>query len=48
MPNNASKTYFNLIMTFKKSNIGPASVLYVPNTDNQIFRLKYRYKIGTL
>jgi hypothetical protein len=32
----------------KKSNIGPATVLYVPNTDNQIFRLNTDIKIGTL
>ncbi|MGL5111467.1 MAG: M16 family metallopeptidase [Flavobacterium sp.] len=32
----------------KKSKIEKAEVLYVQNKDNSIFRLKYRYKIGTL
>ena len=31
----------------QKSKIGKADVLYVPNTENQIYRLRYRYKIGT-
>ena len=49
MPSNASKPVFiNFDKDIQKSNIGAATVLYVPNTDNQIFRLKYRYKIGTL
>lgn len=49
MPSNASKPVFiDFDKDIQKSNIGPATVLYVPNTDNQIFRLKYRYKIGTL
>jgi predicted Zn-dependent peptidase len=49
MPSNASKPVFiNFEKDIQKSNIGPATVLYVPNTDNSIFRLKYRYKIGTL
>ncbi|MCZ8228402.1 M16 family metallopeptidase [Flavobacterium sp.] len=32
----------------QKSKIEKAEVLYVQNKDNSIFRLKYRYKIGTL
>ncbi|MDG2430954.1 M16 family metallopeptidase [Flavobacterium sp.] len=49
MPSNASKPIFiNFDKDIQKANIGAATVLYVPNTDNQIFRLKYRYKIGTL
>jgi predicted Zn-dependent peptidase len=49
MPSNASKPVFiNYDKDIQKSNIGLATVLYVPNTDNQIFRLKYRYKVGTL
>ncbi|MBC5836539.1 M16 family metallopeptidase [Flavobacterium muglaense] len=49
MPSNASKPVFlNFDKDIQKSTIGAATVLYVPNTDNQIFRLKYRYKVGTL
>jgi predicted Zn-dependent peptidase len=32
----------------QQSMTGKAELLYVPNVDNQIFRLKYRYKIGSL
>lgn len=31
----------------QKSKVGPAEVLYVQNKDNGIFRLRYRYEIGT-
>jgi predicted Zn-dependent peptidase len=31
----------------KKSMAGPAQVLYVQNKDNSIFRLRYRYDMGT-
>lgn len=31
----------------QKSNVGPAQVLYVQNKDNSIFRLRYRYDMGT-
>ena len=31
----------------QKSNIGPAQVLYVQNKDNSIFRLRYRFEVGT-
>lgn len=31
----------------KKSSIGPAEVLYVQNKDNSLFRLRYRFDIGT-
>lgn len=31
----------------QKSVLGPAKVLYVQNKDNSIFRLRYRYEIGT-
>ncbi|MBE0391212.1 pitrilysin family protein [Flavobacterium sp. PL002] len=49
MPSNASKPVFlNFDKDIQKSNIGAATVLYVANKDNQIFRLKYRYKVGTL
>ena len=49
MPNNAATPVFlDFNKDIQKSKIGKAEVLYVPNTDNTIFRLKYRYKIGTL
>lgn len=31
----------------QKAKIGPAEVLYVQNKDNSLFRLRYRYDIGT-
>lgn len=31
----------------QKSTIGPAQVLYVQNKDNSIFRLRYRFDVGT-
>jgi len=31
----------------QKSTIGPAEVLYVQNKDNSIFRLRYRFEVGT-
>ncbi len=31
----------------QKAKIGPAEVLYVQNKDNSIFRLRYRYEMGT-
>jgi len=31
----------------QKSNIGPAEVLYVQNKDNALFRLAYRFDMGT-
>ena len=31
----------------KKGNLGPAEVLYVHNDENGLFRLAYRYKMGT-
>ena len=31
----------------QKSKIGPAEVLYVQNKDNSIFRLRYRFDMGT-
>jgi len=31
----------------QKAKIGPAEVLYVQNTDNSLFRLRYRYEMGT-
>ena len=49
MPNNPSTPVFlDYNKDIQKSKLGKAEILYVPNTDNQIFRLKYRYKIGSL
>ena len=31
----------------QKAKIGPADVLYVQNKDNSLFRLRYRYEMGT-
>lgn len=31
----------------QKASVGPAQVLYVQNKDNSIFRLRYRYDLGT-
>lgn len=31
----------------QKTKVGPARVLYVQNNDNSIFRLRYRYNMGT-
>jgi len=31
----------------QKSKLGAAEILYVPNKDNSIFRLRYRYDMGT-
>lgn len=49
MPNTASVPVFlDFNKDIQKSKLGKAELLYVPNKDNQIFRLKYRYKIGSL
>src|ERR1700712_4458855 len=31
----------------QKAKVGPAEVLYVQNKDNSIFRLRYRFDMGT-
>ena len=31
----------------QKSKLGPAQILYVQNKDNSIFRMRYRYEMGT-
>lgn len=49
MPNIPSEPVFlNFDKDIQKSKIGNAEVLYVPNTENQLYRLRYRYKIGSL
>lgn len=49
MPSTASEPVFlDFNKDIQKSKLGKAEVLYVPNTENQLFRLRYRYKVGTL
>jgi predicted Zn-dependent peptidase len=49
MPSIASTPVFlDYNKDIQKSKLGKAEVLYVANKDNDIFRLKYRYKIGSL
>lgn len=49
MPATAAKPVFlDYKKDIQKSKLGKAEVLYVPNKDNNIFRLSYRYKIGSL
>ncbi len=49
MPNKPSQPVFlNFDKDIQKSKLGKAEVLYVPNTENQLYRLRYRYKIGSL
>ncbi len=44
----ATPVFLDYKKDIQKSKLGKAEVLYVPNKDNDIFRLSYRYKIGTL
>jgi len=44
----ANPVFLDYNKDIQKSKLGNAEVLYVPNKDNQIFRLSYRYKIGSL
>ena len=49
MPSTASKPVFlDFDKDIQKSKLGNAEVLYVQNKDNSIYRLRYRYKIGSL
>ncbi|QBO57492.1 M16 family metallopeptidase [Chryseobacterium salivictor] len=49
MPNSPSAPVFlDYNKDIQKAKLGKAEILYVPNKDNQIFRLKYRYKLGSL
>lgn len=49
MPSTPSEPVFlNFDKDIQKSKLGKAEVLYVPNTENQLYRLRYRYKVGTL
>lgn len=48
MPETAVKPVFlDYTKDLQKSKIGPAEVLYVQNKDNTIFRLQYRFDMGT-
>jgi predicted Zn-dependent peptidase len=42
-----SPVWINYSKDLQKSAIGPARVLYVQNKDNSIFRLRYRFDMGT-
>ncbi|GEM57531.1 peptidase M16 [Flavobacterium columnare] len=44
----AQPVFLDFDKDIQKAKINNAEVLYVANTDNDIFRLKYRYKIGSL
>lgn len=47
MPSIPSKPVFlDYDKDLQKSKLGNAEVLYVPNKDNALYRLRYRYKIG--
>lgn len=49
MPSNAAKPVFlDFNKDIQKSKIGKAEILYVPNKTNELYRLRYRYKIGSL
>lgn len=39
--------WINYNKDLQKSTLGPARVLYVQNKDNSIFRLRYRFDVGT-
>lgn len=48
MPATPSKpVWLDFSKDMQKGKVGPAEVLYVPNTTNSIFRLSYRYDMGT-
>jgi predicted Zn-dependent peptidase len=48
MPSTAVKPVFlDYNKDIMKGKLGPAAVLYVPNKDNSIFRLRYRYDMGS-
>ncbi|MFM2230738.1 MAG: hypothetical protein RL607_1996 [Bacteroidota bacterium] len=44
----ANPIFLNFDTAIQKAKLGNAEVLAVPNKDNSIFRLRYRYKVGTL
>jgi predicted Zn-dependent peptidase len=42
-----SPVWINYSKDLQKSAVGPARVLYVQNKDNSIFRLRYRFDVGS-
>ncbi len=49
MPSTASDPVFlDFNKDLQKGKIGNAEVLYVQNKDNDLYRLRYRYKVGSL
>jgi predicted Zn-dependent peptidase len=44
----ATPIFLDFNKDIQKSKVGNAELLYVENKDNDIFRLQYRYKIGSL
>jgi predicted Zn-dependent peptidase len=43
----AKPVWLDFSKDMQKGKVGPAEVLYVPNNTNSIFRLSYRYDMGT-
>lgn len=49
MPNNPTQPVFlDFDKDIQKGKLGKAQILYIPNRENQLYRLRYRYKIGTM
>ncbi|MDR2205921.1 MAG: insulinase family protein [Flavobacteriaceae bacterium] len=49
MPDTPSQPIFlDFDKDIQKAKLGDAEILYVPNKENAIFRLRYRYEIGSL
>lgn len=49
MPSTPSQPVFlDFNKDIQKSKVGNAEVLYVQNKDNSLYRLRYRYKVGSL
>ncbi len=44
---NLKPVWLNYNKDIQKGEIGPAEFLYVPNNENGLFKMSYRYKIGT-
>ncbi|MEN9335215.1 MAG: hypothetical protein RLZZ500_202 [Bacteroidota bacterium] len=44
----ANPIFLNFDTAIQKAKLGNTELLAVPNKDNSIFRLRYRYKVGTL
>lgn len=45
---NTQPLFLNFEKDIQKGSLGKAEILYVPNTENSLYRLHYRYKIGSL